>query len=189
MVVKRKRSDDDDAMSICSTSPSRDLSTSPFANHTMMMDTDAVTQHHIPLGVHSRTLKRWRSRPDEKSVYDYTMSKLFSAQRTPQPVIQINPVSPSLNPVNHQPAQRNIMSFFSRNQTHTNGYSANATVSQRPTNTIGCSDCDCKLETPLDDEEGDCYACRGCYKKVCSGCSTGGEEWGMERRCLECTLR
>ncbi|EPS42090.1 hypothetical protein H072_3833 [Dactylellina haptotyla CBS 200.50] len=84
MVLKRKRSDDEDAMSICSSS-SRSSSTSPFSNNAMMLDMEAITQHHIPMGVHSRTLKRWRnSRPDEKTVHDYTISKLFSAQRSTQ---------------------------------------------------------------------------------------------------------
>ncbi|KAF3936593.1 hypothetical protein ABW19_dt0207184 [Dactylella cylindrospora] len=192
MVLKRKRSDDDDAMSICSSSSfSRDSSTSPFSNQTMSMDVDAITQHHIPLGVHSRTLKRWRnSRPDEQSVFEYTMSKLRSAQKpTNQPTNSQTPTSPSFTPINHQPQQRGILSFFSRAQQHTHNYSANPLAPNKPVNKIACSDCDCVLETPFDDEEGDCYSCRGCYKKVCGTCSTGGEEWGMERRCLECALR
>ncbi|KAF3909761.1 hypothetical protein AA313_de0210223 [Arthrobotrys entomopaga] len=190
MVLKRKRSED--AMSICSDS-SRSSSTSPFSNNVMMVDTDAITQHHVPLGVHSRTLKRWRNlRPDEKSVHDYTMSKLFSAQRSShQQAAPPNPISPSFTPVTHtqQSSQRNIMSFFNPTQSHQNIPSTNGLVSQRSIHAISCSDCERSMETPFDDEEGECYACRGCYKKVCGGCSTGGQEWGMERRCLECALR
>ncbi|KAK6538688.1 hypothetical protein TWF694_010262 [Orbilia ellipsospora] len=190
MVLKRKRSED--AMSICSASSSSS-STSPFSNNVMMVDTDAITQHHVPLGVHSRTLKRWRNlRPDEKSVHDYTMSKLFSAQRSPhQQTAPQNSISPSFTPVTHatQPSQRNIMSFFTRSQANPSVPMTNGMGSQRSTHAISCSDCDCSIETPFDDEEGECYACRGCYKKVCGGCSTGGQEWGMERRCLECALR
>ncbi|KAK6527142.1 hypothetical protein TWF281_010335 [Arthrobotrys megalospora] len=192
MVVKRKRSDDDDAMSICSTS-SRHSSTSPFSNNVMMMDTDAITQHQIPLGVSSRTLKRWRnSRPDEKTVHDYTLSKLFSAQRSsdPQPVPQ-TVVSPAYTPANHshQSGQRNITSFFRRDPSHMTTFTGSQPAPQIRTTTVSCSDCDSTLQTPPHDEEGECYACQGCRKTVCGGCSTGGEEWGMERRCLECTLR
>ncbi|KAF3252109.1 hypothetical protein TWF192_004562 [Orbilia oligospora] len=95
MVIKRKRSEDDDAMSICSTSSDHS------SNNVMMVDQDAITQHHIPLGVNSRTLKRYRdSRPDEKSVHNYTLSKLYSAQR-PSDVQQAAPqsaISPAYTP-------------------------------------------------------------------------------------------
>ncbi|KAK6349232.1 hypothetical protein TWF730_009984 [Orbilia blumenaviensis] len=189
MVVKRKRSDDD-AMSICSTSSRQ---SSPVSNNVMMVDTDALTQHHIPLGVNSRTLKRWRdSRPDEKAVHDYTLSKLFSAKKSsnPQAAAQSS-VQPAYTSPNqqHQPAQRNITSFFTRNPSQMVTFAGNQPSLQVSTTTISCADCEATLQTLPHDEEGECYACQGCRKTVCGGCSTGGEEWGMERRCLECTLR
>ncbi|EWC44679.1 hypothetical protein DRE_06575 [Drechslerella stenobrocha 248] len=192
MVVKRKR-DDDDAMSICSTSPpSRDSSASPLSRDSMMVDNDAITQHQVPLGVHSRTLKRWRNaRPDEQSVHEYTISKLFSAQRSPAqqtPTPQIV-IQPSGQAPQQAQQQRNILSFFPHNQTQTRIFSPMQTAVQTSATTIACSHCECVLETPFDDEEGERYACRGCSRKVCGGCSTGGEEWGMDRQCLECALR
>ncbi|KAK6512452.1 hypothetical protein TWF481_001338 [Arthrobotrys musiformis] len=192
MVVKRKRSDD--AMSICSTS-SDHSSTSPFAGNAMMIDNDAITQHHIPLGVDSRTLKRYRdSRPDEKTVHDYTISKLFSAQRSSNsqptaPQIAISPAFAGQANHSHQPMQRNITSFFRRDPALMTTFTGNQPPPQVNTTTLTCSDCDSSLQTLPHDEEGESYACSGCRKMVCGGCSTGGLEWGMERRCLECTLR
>ncbi|KAK6508545.1 hypothetical protein TWF506_010632 [Arthrobotrys conoides] len=188
MVDKRKRSEDDDAMSICSTSSDHS------SNNVMMVDNDAITQHHIPLGVNSRTLKRYRdSRPDEKSVHDYTLSKLYSAQRSSntQQAEPQSAISPAYTPANHshQPAQRNITTFFRRDPSHMTTFTGNQPAPQIHTTTLSCADCDSVLQTLPHDEEGECYACQSCRKTVCGGCSTGGVEWGMERRCLECTLR
>ncbi|KAK6347237.1 hypothetical protein TWF696_007309 [Orbilia brochopaga] len=191
MVIKRKRSDED-AMSICSTSPpSRDSSVSPSRDSAMMVDAEAITQHHVPMGVHSRTLKRWRNaRPDEQTVHEYTISKLFSAQRNPPqqtetPAVTITHASPQ-----SQPQQRNLLSFFARSQQQPSFvFSQHTSVAQTAPSRIACAHCEGALETSFDDEEGERYACRGCSRKVCGGCSTGGEEWGMERRCLDCVLR
>ncbi|KAJ6256761.1 Cirhin [Drechslerella dactyloides] len=183
MSVKRKRSDED-AMSICSTSPpSRASSASPLSRDSaMMVDAEAITQHHVPIGVHSRTLKRWRNaRPDEQSVHEYTISKLYSAQRNPQQQTETPAVTVTHQSPHAQPQQRNILSFFARSQQQTQTFAQHTTNIQTASNTVACAHCESRLETSFDDEEGDRYACRGCSRKVCGGCSTGGEEWAFPK--------
>jgi len=208
MVLKRKRSDD--AMSLCSNSPPHFASSaSPSPDTRMDHQGHTISSHYIPEGVSSRTLKRWRnSRPDDQAVYDYTLSKLYTAQQQLP-----SPSSPTFTPINLPSSTMSLLSSPRKSfssHTHQNNtpsgifnfftrkpsiiphpFSTNPlhnTPTTRSIHTITCSDCDVVLQTPFDDEDGECYGCVGCSKKVCGGCSIGGEEVGMVRRCLECCL-
>ncbi|WPG97514.1 Hypothetical protein R9X50_00029100 [Acrodontium crateriforme] len=141
--------------------------------------------------VNSRTRKRHRDdRPDEQTVYENTISKLFNAQRNqlnalPTPSHLLNPPTNAIVP---QSQRSTLHAFWHINQQPEQTRMAvdsfqNSTTSAK----ILCSDCDrailpddaMELENELVEQEAACHNCRWL---VCDGCAVLGDQ----RICLTC---
>ncbi|KAH8146136.1 uncharacterized protein LAJ45_09826 [Morchella importuna] len=138
-----------------------------------------------------RTMKRWRNKPKEEEVYQYTLQKLFSAQSAQSS----HPPHPA--PLQAQSVQ-SIQQFAPpppKTQTHTGQKPRNAFAALQPQRGSGgfkflqapavtsCEDCDRPMGDCADDEG----RCVGCGRRVCDGgCSIARDEG---RSCLECAMR
>ncbi|KAF2102399.1 hypothetical protein NA57DRAFT_51980 [Rhizodiscina lignyota] len=203
MGLKRKRSDVNiSPESISSFASSRiSVSPTPGGNDEMAIDVPVKAQPHStwewerrsasPWEVNSRTRKRFRdNRPDETTLHENTINKLFSAQRenpraSPVPSHSSDISTSSIN------QKSTLHSFWSLPQPPRVSPSAapHSTGFDNP-NLPRCEDCEAALGSSdgmdvdmMDTDDGvDEHQCQVCGRRVCDGCAVSMEL----RRCLGC---
>lgn len=199
MAFKRKRSDSETSPSSSSTAtfPSRDPSSSPCPDISMLDDASFAGQpiyrpENVPSHLNSRTRKRFRdNRPDESKIHATTYQRLFSAARSPPLTEHSTPTQTVHTPPSPPERQSSLHSFWPIS-------SSTPTVSEpitiEPSLTITCEDCEAPLPTQDSDTcmsgmdsgemDGADFACRSCSRRVCGTCAV--VEVGEGRECLQC---
>ncbi|KAF1810359.1 hypothetical protein P152DRAFT_95942 [Eremomyces bilateralis CBS 781.70] len=129
-----------------------------------------------------RTRKRFRDdRPDEATVHENTINKLFDAQRQPEPPV---PFFTRLHNATRQelpsdPIQRtNLHSFWSLPGTPHNMPTRPPHRTSVMNEGVKCDDCDCFVPS----SEAEDSQCSSCGRTVCSRCAVVRDM----RSCLEC---
>ncbi|MCJ1440350.1 MAG: hypothetical protein MMC23_000833 [Stictis urceolatum] len=188
--------------------------TAPFAHAGLDIGSCGGEDAHL----HSRTRKRFRdNRPDETSIHESTLSKLFLAQRpshapTPSPIPSTIPRPSSMSSTTSARSQQaSLHSFWAIPHRPTTSPSTNFTppafASLNHTadlanfggsfsaleNRRKCEDCDSwmgageGMDLDMDGMGGEGEDCRSCGRTVCAMCAV--VEVGVGRECLGCKTR
>ncbi|KAH9863086.1 hypothetical protein IAQ61_009361 [Plenodomus lingam] len=220
MTIKRKRSEDDASpLSISSfgTLCTPDTQSPTFSSRcdgAMDLDTDSASRANAwnfasASRVKSsdwgfRTRKRFRdNRPDERSIHENTLNKLFTAQQsTPVlstiPTVSVPPSQPSRPLHEQQQPQKSTLHAFWKQlpapPVRPLIFPIQPRQSQSPSHLPQCDDCDASLVDDMDGMHVDMdvamggalesspFACCECGKKVCGTCAVVANR----RVCLEC---
>lgn len=137
-----------------------------------------------------RTMKRWRNKPKEEEIYQYTLQKLFSAQSAQSS--QSSHSHPA--PLQAQSVQSIQQFALPPPKTQTGQKPRNAFAALQPQRGSGgfkflqapvviCEDCDKPMDGCAEDEG----LCVRCGRRVCDGACSIARDDG--RCCLECAMR
>lgn len=205
--MKRKASELEECNSWTSWSPSSDTSfaSEGVSNQQTVRAAPWPTGHNQRLTgndyMNLRTRKRIRdNRPDEQTIHQSTLAKLFNAQCQPD-IAKIHDKDISVVPeIDSRPystphperAQQSLHSFFAIRQKQ--APVMNATIQLPESDTSSCEDCgnrllqnqDCLVMDTMDYgmDADDEYACANCRRRVCDICAVRGNC----RICLECAM-
>jgi len=202
MGIKRKRSTSDltIAAPVLSPSPTSSLSESPNLKAGVIDPIRPLAPSKgwlknwvgdISFSLNSRTRKRYRdNRPDEQSIYQYTIAKLFGAQKPRAPeattVIQTKELKPT--PVVHQPTLHSFWNIPPSRHDSPVSIADRQFVSQP--SIVECEECfvtitniqsiDDSLVIPFATDDAKCETCQ---RVVCYDCAVGGIG---SRQCVSC---
>ncbi|KAH3910988.1 hypothetical protein HBH56_139060 [Parastagonospora nodorum] len=213
MGSKRKRCMDDSPLSVSSYTWSTPETQSPipFPHDAMQMDVDACSRNNgwdfanasrvKSSDWGNRTRKRFRdNRPDERSIHEITLQKLFSAQRnhpdaSPVPSEPLPTQQPTL--ALSKPVQKSTLHSFWKQLPAPPVQPIFSQLHQVEPQLPSCDDCDSPLQSAngsmnvdMDIDmggpvESSPFACSDCGKNVCGTCAVVS----ASRHCLQCATK